>query len=874
MNGISFLIDVTQEYGKVFSGFVTIMERISAFLGRLKVYLDEKVPASTPMLDKHLRSDVYEVLHHFILVLAHSHKLATSKMARAKLMAGLLFFGDDQGVKDSLANLEIKISNVSRMEITVILQKVSEEARNVRRVEEKIDRMGEGVLRIETVLLVEQDRRLTKEQSEQYAQRIKAALQPDGPETWMDVHNNFQSQVVENTGNWLLEKHAAFQRWTNPEEVPPSVFVLSGGEGYGKSCLSSTVIHHLLEKYPKGRSDHKVSVAYYYFRRDAKERPSVNKAIRNILYQLTQYDTAYAKKIAPALVETRDLNKTLDLWKVFIKDVGDKIDNTFFVILDGIDEPESEEGRPLTTLIQDLMSQKPTDGQLQVRFFVSGRPSEIQKLEERSSVSIPELSLGSKPGSNDAPINETDIVQFITSRLKNMDIFQTSAKEEVSALQDRIPVVLATGVKGDFVRLGYKLDEISKCTRVRQIEQILERANETREDAIKRQIANLNASLSKDEIEDLNEILTWMLGAIEVEAVGWIDTDCLEGVLLLKTGTPAVVSLAKQIKNKYAALLDLDKMDFVTLVSDDIRQHLIAAARETRQFQPQNNEVQVAEIAIVKRVISSFCGDDLYRRFNFEAFFESMGGEKVAKIHVDEKAMHVRILQACLVSLCDKPNDDNLDSLREYARMYFPEHLRHVNKEALDNATLKWIRTQLARLLVEPEPIDAWWNEEYFDELREDWVDEDDDDHDDDAEEEEDDTVDAKSGDEDETKSKPDGNEGSNDPQGDEEEDEEDDYIEIVANWLRDSPIDGIDSNERSWLLGILSEEKNPSILLLGRVLRRLADRWFNGTPIFETFRCVNSLYCKVSGVLHARNVIEYLLRCSEERLSSYLNFK
>lgn len=90
--------------------------------------------------------------------------------------------GDDQGVKDALGNLEFKIANVSRMEITVILQKVSEEARNVRRVEEKIDKMGDGVIRIETAILVDQDRRLTKEQSDQNAQRIKDVLQPDDPE--------------------------------------------------------------------------------------------------------------------------------------------------------------------------------------------------------------------------------------------------------------------------------------------------------------------------------------------------------------------------------------------------------------------------------------------------------------------------------------------------------------------------------------------------------------------------------------------------------------------------------------------------------------------------------------------------------------------
>ena len=501
--------------------------------------------------------------------------------------------------------------------------------------------------------------------------------------------------------------------------------------------------------------------------------------------------------------------------------------------------------------MQGLMAEQPTAGQLQVRLFLSGRPAEVQKIEERASVSIPEVSLGTKPGVSDMPVNETDIVQFITSRLKNMDIFQTTANEEVSILQNRIPGELAAGVKGDFVRLGYKLDEISKCTRVRQIEQILERANETREDAIKRQISSLDVSLNRDEIEDLNEILNWMVGAMEVEATGWVDTECLEGVLLLKTKTPAVVSLAKQIKNKYASLLDLDKLDFVTLVSDDIRQYLLASAKEIGQIQPPNEQVQVAEIAIVKRVVSTFCGDDLYKRFNFEAFFESMGGEKAAKIQIDEKNMHAKILQTCLVALCDKPSDDDLYSLHQYARTYFAEHLNRIDRQALDNTTLKWVRTQLAWLLVESDPIDTWWNEEYLDDMQNDWMEEEAD------EDEEDDSEvggDVQSGDDDATKTKPDGSGSGSDSGGstnkvDEDdknvEDADDDYIDVVAEWLRDSPLEGIESSACSWLLEVLSGNK-PSVLLLGRVLRRLAERWFGGTPSFDTFTCVHRLYSQV----------------------------
>jgi hypothetical protein len=181
--------------------------------------------------------------------------------------------------------------------------------------------------------------------------------------------------------------------------------------------------------------------------------------------------------------------------------------------------------------------------------------------------------------------------------------------------------------------------------------------------------------------------------------------------------------------------------------------------------------------------------------------------------------------------------------------MWFAEHLNRIDRQALDNTTVKLVRTQLARLLVEPGPIDAWWDEEYFDELQGDWMDEEADDDKEDGSEEGDN---VKSADDDTTKSKSDdgGSEsgcstnkvGNDDDNG---KDDDDDYIDVVAEWLRDAPIEGIGSSARSWLLEVLSGN-NPSVLLLGRVLRRLAERWFGGTPSFDTFTCVDRLYSQV----------------------------
>ena len=151
----------------------------------------------------------------------------------------------------------------------------------------------------------------------------------------------------------------------------------------------------------------------------------------------------------------------------------------------------------------------------------------------------------------------------------------------------------------------------------------------------------------------------------------------------------------------------MDKDDFVTLVSDDVKEHLISAARKERQLQRPNVEVQEAEIAIVKRVVNTFCGDDLYKRFNFEDFFTSIGGEKALQIHVDEDAIHARIVQTCLTTLCEKHDDESLSSLRDYARMCFVEHLAKIDSESVSEVVAKDITSRLCRLLMEPAYIDA-----------------------------------------------------------------------------------------------------------------------------------------------------------------------
>ena len=132
-NAINFVIVAAREYQDVFSDLTTLMERISAFFGRLFLFMND--PDTDLKLDRRLRPTVYKVLEHFVQIMGIAYKIARDSKTRLKLAAKISAFGDDGGVKASLIALETLISDVTRIEVAVIVKDLSEAARNIRNVE-------------------------------------------------------------------------------------------------------------------------------------------------------------------------------------------------------------------------------------------------------------------------------------------------------------------------------------------------------------------------------------------------------------------------------------------------------------------------------------------------------------------------------------------------------------------------------------------------------------------------------------------------------------------------------------------------------------------------------------------------------------------
>ena len=141
-NAISFVITAAQKYKEVFANITTLMERVSVFLENLNMYMNNY--NADVKLDKRLRKTVYRVLEHFVEILGTTHKLTTDWKARMKLKAKSFAFGEDEGIKDSLATLETLVSDFTGAQISMIVQGLSDAARNIRGVDKKLDVLSEA----------------------------------------------------------------------------------------------------------------------------------------------------------------------------------------------------------------------------------------------------------------------------------------------------------------------------------------------------------------------------------------------------------------------------------------------------------------------------------------------------------------------------------------------------------------------------------------------------------------------------------------------------------------------------------------------------------------------------------------------------------
>ncbi|KAJ7433485.1 hypothetical protein B0H11DRAFT_759598 [Mycena galericulata] len=165
----------------------------------------------------------------------------------------------------------------------------------------------------------------------------------DSPPDTKDRQHDLRKQHHESTGHWLL-CDGRFVRW---KDTPGSLWI-KGISGTGKSVLSSTVIEEIIVACPEW------AVAYFYF--DFRnERQGMDIMLRSIVWQLSEcslspYSTLHElyKRLGNGKIQPqhRHLQEVLE-------NLLSESDQTY-IIIDGLDECNKTDWKPLVQLIHSL----------------------------------------------------------------------------------------------------------------------------------------------------------------------------------------------------------------------------------------------------------------------------------------------------------------------------------------------------------------------------------------------------------------------------------------------------------------------------------------------------------------------------------------
>lgn len=246
-------------------------------------------------------------------------------------------------------------------------------------------------------------------------------------------HETITETRAPDFGQWLLQ-HEAYKEWW--QSSSPSVFLLVGIPGSGKTHFCSTVVDELL----KAAASQALSAPFAYFyclKTDSEPgRSSVDEILRSVLRQLAITDAGTQPRVRCLLdVEFEQRSKSArlsgwDLARLKTKECVDLIieivnDDPITIILDAIDQIQDAQRFALF----DAMNRILADAANVVKIFLTSR----NDTEVLSSFPV------AKTVSTTSANVRGDMQQFIHRELDNAKLMNGCASSEVrTALADEL----------------------------------------------------------------------------------------------------------------------------------------------------------------------------------------------------------------------------------------------------------------------------------------------------------------------------------------------------------------------------------------------------------------------------------------------------
>ncbi|PYH93536.1 NACHT and TPR domain protein [Aspergillus ellipticus CBS 707.79] len=519
---------------------------------------------------------------------------------------------------------------------------------------------------------------------------LKTILQPSVAPS--DIYHDFARKRLQGTGEWIL-REPYFQNWLDGEQ--PLLWI-SGQPGCGKSFLAEYIITELKNRYLQGvDDDSQTSIGYFFFKDNNPKTRDMHQALRDIAYQISLNDSAYASEMALRCKSSSDVGTLQSAWFSLFRDyfVGDNEQNRCaYIVLDGLDECLEAERQMFLELLLDLKAEE-TGIKPRIQIVMIGRPHLSGDVVDLLHESVSSISI-------DRSKNDDDIARYVersVMRSRNLARAPQSLRKEIIDF-------LTKNAQGMFLWVNLMVQELGRHNRASSIRGCLKQPPKGLYEAMRHTLECLSAYLKGDEPNELNTILAWVTCAARPLSLGE-----LEAALLLESSEEDdILDLESMLRLHFASFVTLIREDGYTTF--DLEGEVDSLPRGTddefdegaddlRLEGDFNSNPETTEVVFCHASIGDFFRDQKESKCS--------AGEDYVPLGVDIAESRLLTLKACLQLVCSPTKSPNL---RKYARSWWHSHVEAAasDLDQIGEPDRLEVATLLLKVLRDETILDDW----------------------------------------------------------------------------------------------------------------------------------------------------------------------
>lgn len=675
---MSFLLDIPKKVHEFHGEIDAIFAEVGPALAQFRIY--ERME-DTSRLDDALLLSIYQVMTSFVNLCAdciNIHHEGRWKGFKRNAKRILL---DDGSVQGQLANFKKLTQDQLSVQATLTLEAAVETGLHVKLIKAttlEIDTNTKAIKGDVSGLVEAENKRTLDGNRKRILSmiRTKLGLQDDTAAAIIGARESMWKGAVKDSGKWLNEIDA-FKQWIDSSSAAEPLLALTGAPGTGKSFLLSAIAEEIKSGSLPTNAERSL-IGYYPFTKGEKggadgDRQRPETAIKSICAQMAEQDLAYGRRVSTVCSELgknekyfKDASCT-DLWATL--GIGMPGKNTaHYILLDSVGTLSAENRERLMKAIQDSKQ----SGSNRVRVLISCEPGAFKRDE----------LLSSRTKTIDVTaFNEADVKAFITEELKRERLFQ-GADEDSQRRKRMVENRLLARSENIYSTIQQDMRKVKDIVESGGTEEELSRVlNESSTDPqhqVGLDIETMEATLKPREIEEINELLVWVVAA---------DQDMLlselEAALFLRFNAVSLQPLGEKITGKYSRLFTLvsaTSTEKAVVLKDHVRDCVVV--QRDRPRESADDPKITATISITNadhRLVQRFFWDLNHHSFLGGFAFQPAGdltsvGQR--RIKVNEADAHLEIVKRAFNLFQQPVIDKRGAALGEYLMSSIPVHLK------------------------------------------------------------------------------------------------------------------------------------------------------------------------------------------------------